>query len=98
MGAALKLKPDEALKPKDKIEGKVRGYEFFNSANKLVGYMKDEEIYTASHFKVAYTKNGNVYDITNRKMIALTDAKIVMNCDYEGVTLAGYWYFFGRNR
>lgn len=98
MGAALKMKAEETLKANTKTTGTIKGHEFFNPANKLMGYMKGEEIYTASHFKVAYAKAGNVYDTTNKKMITLSDAKKVMNCDYDGVTLAGYWYFFGRSK
>ncbi|MGZ3789118.1 MAG: hypothetical protein ACXVLQ_11380 [Bacteriovorax sp.] len=98
MGAALKMKPEETMKANKKIAGTVRAHEFFNPANKLMGYVKGDEIYTASHFKVAYTKAGNVYDVTNKKMISLSDAKNVTGCDYEGVTLAGFWYFFGRNK
>lgn len=96
MGAALKLKPEEMEKIPKKIPGTVRAHEFFNTSNRLMGYRKGDEIYTASHFKVAYVKAGNVYDITNRKMISLADAKLVVSSEYEGVTLAGFWYFFGR--
>lgn len=98
MGAALKLKPEETTTTNPKVYGTVKAHEFFNPANKLVGYRKGDEIFTASHFKVAYIKAGNVYDITNKKMITLGDAKKAMGCDYEGVTLAGFWYFFGRSK
>ena len=98
MGAALKMKSEVSENANLKNTGIVKGSEFFNPSNKLMGYVKGEEIYTASHFKVAYTKAGNVYDVTNKKMINLSDAKKVMNCDYDGVTLAGYWYFFGRSK
>ena len=98
MGAALKMKPEDSVKTDTKPKGIVKGYEFFNHANKLVGYQKGEEIYTASHLKVAYAKAGNVYDTANKKMITLGDAKKIMSCDYEGVTLAGFWYFFGRTK
>ncbi|MFA6237949.1 MAG: hypothetical protein WC635_11515 [Bacteriovorax sp.] len=98
MGAALKLKQEETPKAVAKPVGTVKAHEFFNPANKLMGYVKGEEIYSASHFKVAYSKAGNVYDNTNKKMISLSDAKKMMNCDYDGVTLAGFWYFFGRNK
>lgn len=93
MGAAVKLEFQET--PEDtKPRGTVKGHEFFNLDNKLMGYVKGEEIYTSSHFKVAYTKTGNVYNTGNKKMISLTDAKKIMNCQYDGVTLAAYWFFF----
>jgi hypothetical protein len=99
MGAALRMKQhDKLLNDYKKSTGKVKGHEFFSPTDKLMGYMKGEEIYTASHFKVAYVKTGNVYDTTNKKMISLTDAKKVMDCDYDGVALAGLWYFFGRSK
>lgn len=98
MGAALKTKPEEAAKINSKTFGIVKGHEFFTPTNKLMGYVKGEEIFTASHFRVAYTKSGNVYDTTNKKMITLNDAKKIMGHEHDGVTLAGYWYFFGRSK
>jgi hypothetical protein len=98
MGAALKMKPEEITLKKSKVTGIVKAHEFFNSANKLMGYRKGDEIYTASHFKVAYVKGGNIYDVTNKKMISLIDAKVATECEYDGVILAGFWYFFARSK
>ena len=95
--AALKMKPNEESKLDSKTFGTVKGFEFFNPSKKLVGYIKGEEVFTASHFKVAHIKGGNICDNTNKKLISLNDAKKMMDCDYDGVTLAGFWYFFGRN-
>ena len=98
MGAVLKLTPEEfeekLAKENYKIPGIIKGHECFNLEGKLVGYVKGEEVYTASHFKVAYAKIGNIYNNSNKKMISLDDAKKVMNCSYEGVKLAAFWYFF----
>ena len=96
MGAALKMNQNPEEQKSSKPVGSIKGTEFFDLQNKKVGYYKGEEIFTASHFKVAYVKAGWVYDSTNHKVIALTEIKKVMNCNYEGPSLAGYWYFFGR--
>jgi hypothetical protein len=96
VGAAFKLTQEELSNDHAGPVGKVRGHEFFDLGNKLLGYIKGEEIYTATHVKVAYVRIGNVYDLNNKKMISLSDAQKMMNCHYEGVALAGYWYFFGR--
>lgn len=93
MGAAVKLDEQDIAK-NAKPRGTVKGHELFNLENKLVGYIKGEEIYTPSHFKVGYTKAGNVYNNANKKMISLVDAKEIMNCKYEGVTLGAFWFFF----
>lgn len=94
MGAVFKLSPEELDRQNRQVNGKVKGHEFYNMEDRLVGYSKGEEIYTATHTKVAYAKIGNVYSASNKKMISLEDAKQMMNCKYDGVTLAGYWYFF----
>ena len=93
MGAP-KLQPEEMFYEDDEPRGIVKGHEFFNLDNKLLGYVKGEEVYTASHFKVAYTKTGNIYNTANKKMISLVDARKMMNCPFDGITLAGYWFFF----
>jgi hypothetical protein len=94
MGAAVKLKMDEIFDNDTKRFGIVKGHEFFDQEGKLMGYVKDEEIYTSLHIKVAYVRSENIYNTANKKMISLSDAKTVMKCNYEGATLAGYWFFF----
>ena len=96
MGAALKLKPEDNKTTKP--VGTVKGTEYFDVSNKKVGYYKGDEFFTASHFKVGYVKTGWIFDSTNQKVMSLVEAKKTMNCDYEGPTLAGYWYFFGRTK
>lgn len=94
MGAAPKYHPENNFFEDINPRGIVKGHEFFNLDNQLLGYVKGDEVYTATHFKVAYTKTGNIYNTINKKMISLDDARKLMNCPYDGVTLAGYWYFF----
>jgi hypothetical protein len=94
MGAAPKFHPDQMFFEDVNPRGTVKGHEFFDLDNILLGYVKGVEVYTSNHSKVAYTQTGNIYNISNRKMISLDDARKVMNCPYDGVTLAGYWYFF----